>query len=66
MARTYGKTISTKIDSDLTAEFENILDKNGHTKQIVIRAAILEYIKRYSDNEDFKNYAENIQFEEKY
>ena len=66
MSKNYGKTISTKIDSDLTGEFEAVLDRNGHTKQIIIRAAILEYIKRYSDNEDFKNFAESIQFDEKY
>lgn len=66
MSKRYGKTISTKIDDDLTLEFERILCRNGHTKQIIIRVAILEYIIRYSENEDLKNYAKNIQFEEKY
>lgn len=64
--KNYGKTISTKIDDDLTVEFEVILDRNGHTKQIVLRAAVLEYIKRYSDNDEFISYAKNIQFEEKH
>jgi hypothetical protein len=62
----YTKTISTKLykeDEDILHEFEDLLLKNCHTKQLIFRAAILEYVKRFTDSEEMKNYVENIQFE---
>jgi len=63
MSEKWSKTISTKIPEDLMGEFEAVLMSNGHTKQLVLRVAVLEYIKRYTDSAEFRNYAENIQFE---
>lgn len=63
MANTYGKTISTKVEKDITNHYHDVLKQNGHTSTMVLRAAILEYIKRYSDDEGFINYVTNIQFE---
>jgi len=59
----YGKTISTKIDRELTDELERLLAVNGHTKQVIIRTAVLQYIKTFTDKEDYKNYVDNIQYE---
>jgi predicted DNA-binding protein len=59
----YGKTISTKIDKELTEEFDRLAKLNGHTKQVIIRHAVLAYIKQYTDKEDMVNYVDNIQYE---
>ena len=56
------QTISTKIDVDLIIEFENVLGRMNQTKSDVLRVAVLEYIKQFSDNERMKDYADAIQF----
>ena len=38
------QTVSTKLDKDLVAEFENILTINCQTKSEIIRVAVLEYL----------------------
>lgn len=56
------QTISTKIDVDLIIEFENVLGRMNQTKSDVLRVAVLEYIKQFSDNERMRDYADAIQF----
>jgi metal-responsive CopG/Arc/MetJ family transcriptional regulator len=56
------QTISTKIDTDLIIEFENVLGRMNQTKSDVLRVAVLEYIKQFSDNSRMKDFADAIQF----
>lgn len=56
------QTVSTKLDVDLIREFEDVLGRMNQTKSDVLRVAVLEYIKQFSDNERMKDYADAIQF----
>lgn len=62
MSNEYGKTISTKIGHELTEKFEAVLKRNGHTKQVVLRSAVLAYIDKFSEDTYYKEFTDSINF----
>ena len=49
----------------IIAEFmglEDILERNGHTKNIVLRCAVEAYIKKFKDDTFFQEYINEINY----
>lgn len=43
------KQINIRIDDELNAEFERIVEKQGYNKSLVIRELIKRYVEKNSD-----------------